>query len=60
MSARPQNPFRPSPGAKPPQLIGRAGLLNKFVYGLRISSGAPGLLTIFTGARRIGNTTWDL
>lgn len=51
-----QNPFRPTAGAEPPQLIGRAGLLDEFVYGLRIRSGAPGLLTIFTGARGIGKT----
>ncbi|WP_308492459.1 ATP-binding protein [Microbacterium terrisoli] len=51
-----QNPFRPTAGAEPPQLIGRAGLLDEFIYGLRIRSGAPGLLTIFTGARGIGKT----
>ena len=51
-----QNPFRPTAGAEPPQLIGRAGLLDEFVYGLRLRSGAPGLLTIFTGARGIGKT----
>lgn len=51
-----RNPFRPTAGAEPPQLIGRAGLLDEFVYGLRIRSGAPGLLTIFTGARGIGKT----
>jgi hypothetical protein len=51
-----RNPFRPTAGAEPPQLIGRAGLLDEFAYGLRIRSGAPGLLTIFTGARGIGKT----
>lgn len=51
-----QNPFRPTAGAEPPQLIGRAGLLDEFSYGLQIRSGAPGLLTIFTGARGIGKT----
>lgn len=50
------NPFRPTAGAEPPQLIGRAGILDEFLYGLRIRSGAPGLLTIFTGARGIGKT----
>lgn len=50
------NPFRPTAGAEPPQLIGRAGVLDEFLYGLRIRSGAPGLLTIFTGARGIGKT----
>ncbi|WP_125615225.1 ATP-binding protein [Specibacter cremeus] len=50
------NPFRPSAGATPPQIIGRSGLLDEFDYGLELGSGAPGLLTIFTGARGIGKT----
>ena len=50
------NPFRPSAGATPPEIIGRVGLLDEFAYGLRLGSGAPGLLTIFTGARGIGKT----
>ena len=58
MTSKPvtQNPFRPTAGAEPPQLIGRSGLLDEFSYGLQIRSGAPGLLTIFTGARGIGKT----
>ncbi|MFV0433959.1 MAG: ATP-binding protein [Leucobacter sp.] len=56
MTGQPQNPFRPTAGAEPPQLIGRTGLLDEFIYGLGIRSGAPGLLTIFTGARGIGKT----
>lgn len=51
-----ENPFRPSAGATPPEIIGRAGLLDEFDYGLTLGSGAPGLLTIFTGARGIGKT----
>ena len=51
-----QNPFRPTAGATPPEVIGRSGLLDEFEYGLRLGSGAPGLLTIFTGARGIGKT----
>ncbi|MFJ4028174.1 AAA family ATPase [Paenarthrobacter sp. NPDC089989] len=51
-----ENPFRPTAGATPPDLVGRGGVLDEFVYGLRIGSGAPGLLTIFTGARGIGKT----
>lgn len=50
------NPFRPTAGAEPPHLVGRAGVLDEFEYGLRIRSGAPGLLTIFTGARGVGKT----
>lgn len=55
MSA-PLNPFRPTAGAEPPQLVGRAGLLDEFSYGLQIRTGALGLLTIFTGARGVGKT----
>ena len=51
-----ENPFRPTAGATPPDLVGRGGVLDEFAYGLRIGSGAPGLLTIFTGARGIGKT----
>ena len=51
-----ENPFRPTAGASPPEIIGRAGVLDEFAYGLRIRSGAPGLLTIFTGARGVGKT----
>ena len=50
------NPFRPSAGATPPEILGRSGVLDEFEYGLRLGSGAPGLLTIFTGARGIGKT----
>ena len=50
------NPFRPTAGATPPQLIGRDGVLDEFRYGLNIRSGAPGLLTIITGVRGIGKT----
>lgn len=50
------SPFRPTARAEPPRLVGRAGLLDEFEYGLRIRSGAPGLLTIFTGARGVGKT----
>lgn len=50
------NPFVPTAGSTPPELIGRKGLLDEFRYGMRIGSGAPGLLTIFTGARGIGKT----
>ncbi|MDQ0238160.1 hypothetical protein J2S94_000219 [Arthrobacter bambusae] len=50
------NPFRPTAGATPPEVIGRSGLLDEFEYGLQLGSGAPGLLSIFTGARGIGKT----
>lgn len=51
-----ENPFRPTAGAAPPDLVGRGGVLDEFAYGLQMGSGAPGLLTIFTGARGIGKT----
>jgi hypothetical protein len=51
-----ENPFRPTAGATPPEVIGRAGILDEFEHGLTLGSGAPGLLTIFTGARGIGKT----
>lgn len=51
-----QNPFRPTAGASPPEIVGRAGVLDEFAYGLRLRSGAPGLLTVFTGARGVGKT----
>ena len=50
------NPFVPTAGSTPPEIIGRTGVLDEFEYGLRLGSGAPGLLTIFTGARGIGKT----
>jgi hypothetical protein len=51
-----QNPFKPTAGATPPELVGRAGLLDEFEYSLQQGSGAPGLLTIITGSRGIGKT----
>lgn len=52
-----ENPFRPSAGAVPPEIIGREDLLDEFAYGLRLGSGAPGLLAILAGARGMGKTT---
>jgi hypothetical protein len=50
------NPFRPVAGAKPLEIIGRAGLFDEFEYGLRMGSGAPGLITIISGIPGIGKT----
>lgn len=44
------------PGLPRPEDIGRAGLRDEFEYGLQLGSGAPGLLSIFTGALGIGKT----
>ena len=48
-----KNPFRPSFGRTPPELLDRTDLLGEFAYGLTIRSGVLGLLTIITGARGI-------
>lgn len=52
-----ENPFQPASSAAPPQIIGRADLLDEFAYGLLNGSGAPGLLAIVAGARGMGKTT---
>ena len=51
------NPFRPSIGPAPPEVTGRAGLLDEFDYGLSLGSSAPGPLSIVTGARGIDKPT---
>lgn len=51
-----RNPFKPTAGARPPLLVGRAGALDSFLEGLSDGPGAPGLLTIFTGPRGVGKT----
>lgn len=51
-----KNPFKPSAGARPPQVVGRANVLDSFTEGIYDGAGAPGLLTIFTGPRGIGKT----
>lgn len=51
-----RNPFKPTAGARPPQVIGRANVLDSFIESIGDGSGAPGLLTIFTGPRGIGKT----
>jgi len=51
-----RNPFKPTAGARPPLLIGREHSLDMFEEGLDDGSGAPGLLTVFTGPRGVGKT----
>ena len=51
-----RNPFKPTAGARPPLLVGREHALEMFEEGLDNGSGAPGLLTIFTGPRGVGKT----
>jgi len=50
------NPFKPSFGRTPPDLLDRADVLDEFEYGLSIRSGVLGLLTIITGSRGVGKT----
>lgn len=51
-----ENPFKPSAGSTPPLLIGRAPVLDAVAEALRDGPGAPGRITIFTGARGVGKT----
>lgn len=51
-----RNPFKPTAGARPPVLVGRENTLDSFKESLADGPGAPGLLTIFTGARGVGKT----
>ncbi|WBL19745.1 ATP-binding protein [Citricoccus sp. NR2] len=50
------DPFKPTAGARPPQLIGRAEIVEAFAESLEDGPGAPALLSIFTGPRGIGKT----
>ncbi len=50
------NPFKPTAGATPPLLVGRQAVLAEFSESLDDGPGAPGLLTLMTGARGVGKT----
>ena len=50
------NPFKPSAGSSPPDLIGRQPLLDGIAESIADGPGAPGRLSIFTGARGVGKT----
>lgn len=50
------NPFRPTPGAEPPQLIGRENVIADFQNGLVGGVGAQGRLMRITGPRGSGKT----
>ncbi len=52
----PNNPFRPTTGASPPELIGRGPVLEAVTEALAAGPGDPGLVTIFTGQRGVGKT----
>ena len=53
---RTQNPFKPTAGKTPPQLIGRDDVIRDFVEGIENGPGAPGRLLRVTGMRGIGKT----
>ncbi|WP_062311721.1 ATP-binding protein [Demequina rhizosphaerae] len=50
------NPFKPTAGAVPPLLVGRAALLAEVDEGIQSGPGHPARITIFTGARGTGKT----
>jgi predicted ATPase len=52
----PGNPFKPSAGSTPPELIGRQPILDGIGEAIADGPGAPGRLSIFTGARGVGKT----
>jgi AAA ATPase domain len=50
------NPFTPTFGVTPPLLVGRTELTDDFVSSLDDGPGAPGRVTLYTGARGTGKT----
>jgi hypothetical protein len=52
----PRNPFTPTFGVSPPLLAGRADLLEEFAAAFEDGPGAPGRMTLYTGARGTGKT----
>lgn len=51
-----RNPFTPTFGVSPPLLVGRSDLLEDFTAALEDGPGAPGRVTLYTGARGTGKT----
>lgn len=51
-----RNPFTPTFGVSPPLLAGRADLLDEFGAAIDDGPGAPGRMTLYTGARGTGKT----
>ncbi len=56
MAANRVNPFKPTAGANPPLLVGRQDVLCEWKESHRDGPGAPGRITVFTGARGVGKT----
>lgn len=50
------NPFKPTAGRTPPELIGRDDVINDFIDGINNGSGAPERLMRITGTRGMGKT----
>lgn len=50
------NPFKPTAGKMPPELIGRDFIVSSFMDGLENGPGAPERLMRLTGARGMGKT----
>lgn len=50
------NPFKPSAGSSPPELIGRESSLQRIRDAVTDGPGGPGRVSLFTGARGIGKT----
>lgn len=51
-----RNPFTPSFGVSPPLLVGRAELLEGVAAAIEDGPGAPGRMSLYTGARGTGKT----
>lgn len=51
-----QNPFKPTAGMNPPELIGRDQVLQEFLDGIVNGAGSPGRLMRVSGARGMGKT----
>lgn len=51
-----ENPFRPTAGVNPPELIGRQHVLDEFTESLQIGVGAPYRLSRISGVRGTGKT----
>lgn len=50
------NPFKPTAGKMPPELIGRDSIIEDFIDGIENGVGAPERLMRLTGARGMGKT----
>ncbi|HEY2333258.1 MAG TPA: ATP-binding protein [Acidimicrobiales bacterium] len=51
-----RNPFTPTFGVSPPLLVGRSDLLEDFLAAIEDGPGAPGRMSLYTGARGTGKT----